>query len=260
MGEKKVTGMLLGLTAVLLLPSCGVRNVAPASGTTRGTVAFGADPSVSVPLFPASSGSGVAQERKYWQAPQCGLQVGFSGDYGKETFRHDQNFESERSVVYSDVQNRSVEAAVCACADYSDITRPLANSFTEKALRDGGFTMTRIAYIEKSPLGSFSDAEGTSADPSGPTRMRLRTYWRSKCASSVFAGGPLNSQPSGGRGVDFLNAVSELGPAASAAPPSPAPGETPLAAKMRELKRMHEEGLITQDEYDAKRKTLLNAM
>jgi membrane protease subunit (stomatin/prohibitin family) len=59
---------------------------------------------------------------------------------------------------------------------------------------------------------------------------------------------------------DAMQSAPAAAPAAPAPVAAPAPAENPVAAKLRQLKGMMDEGLISQDEFNAKRQKLLDEM
>jgi len=59
---------------------------------------------------------------------------------------------------------------------------------------------------------------------------------------------------------DAMAQPAPAAPAAAAAPAAPAPAASPVAEKLRQLKGLLDEGLISQDEFNAKRQKLLDEM
>jgi hypothetical protein len=215
------------------------------------------------PLFPLTPTS--AAQRKIWQPAHCtGLESSFSSAYSPYTQEVAPNTTSSEQVKYSDISGHYQEDSECVCtrgARMQDITRAQASSAMTELLGKKDFTVKSISNFD-GQLGKATDFVAATPSPFGEYTVVGRLFWIDDCVFGVVAGWlEKDSDAMKGQGIAFLNSAQ---PRSShpvfQQPDSTTSAEGGVAQRLRELQNLRDQKLITAEEYEAKRKAILNGL
>lgn len=201
----------------------------------------------------------VSADGKRTTFDNCKLAVVFSGvakwDKKPNTSRVAYDISTNEDYIYE--ENTYAEAAGCAC--FKTLI-PSANTKTlgiltitdELTAMDAKITST--SWNETGEFGKNLAWEASMPSPSGPITLIGKLIYQPKCVFRVVS--VTNDARRLAQGRQFFNTVSAETTAPSL-PTSVSPSNTP--ERLQQLKDVFDKGLITRDEYDSKRKSLLDA-
>lgn len=317
----------VGLTLLLLLgcvvpPNGGFPAQWPPAGAAHGgrpglAAPAGAAPAADLAAAAPSAGPITLPplnlpRREDWSSASCpDLTVTFSGAAQPVRTASSEAASFQEARHYR--ENDYYEIAECFCAkggDLAETTRPAAEAIMAQTARQfaemSRVRVRRTSFVEDSPLGKYSELDGTAGTQFVPATVVLRTYWRGQCsmriATMAGAGAEMRArefmnslretvppvatapaaQPAAGAantlGLDARvrprPAMLRQGPFTAVAAPPPAAGADTAsgasvgggsvppeaASRLRQLKELRDGGLLGPEEYEAKRRAILDSL
>lgn len=212
-------------------------------------------------IFPAADTVSLADGQD-WTAGSCEYNVTFSGtptDVSKSKALENVT-EDDHAMQYQ--EQSYVESARCQC--YKDrfpsqVTKYQALTSLNQELTDKDMIVHKSSFSEVSPLGKYVELEGKTPSALGDLTLRLKAYLQKKCLL-VTTAISLTTGPDTARAIAFLNSTRD--PRAPKPMPivSPVPQRNDAASRLRALKDLLDQNLITPVQYNAERQSIIDGM
>jgi hypothetical protein len=157
-----------------------------------------------------------------------------------------------------------VEIAECGCPKSdntipANITKYQSNSGINKFMKERDYNVTKSAYIENSALGKTAEFEGITPSAQGEQISRGRLYYGSQCIASVTVT-TLRTSGDAPRAIAFLNSARKLSTSITLPTVIPAAQATDAVSRLKALKDLLDQKLITPSQYEAKRQSIVDGM
>jgi len=151
----------------------------------------------------------------------------------------------------------TVLLSMCGCSntlDLGSIPEAVAVPGLQWQLRSGGGKVSNAEFADDGANGKLFSATMETDGPQGHLQLRARANYFGKCSFLVGGGGRIGEFD--GYAVSrFMESARRIG--APAAPPRTA---NDTARWLEELKDLRDRDLITQEEYETRRKAILDAL
>jgi hypothetical protein len=216
-------------------------------------------PSYTESIFPAISTSRPTNSQD-WKLDRCGYTVTFSGkpvDFTNDVPQV--NLSYDYSLKYAEAEYEEVAECGCpkkATAIPSNITKSQSNYFLSQFMKERDYKLIKAAYLEKSPQGKIAEFEAQSPSMLGELVARGRIYYGSECITSLMVT-MLRTDVEVPRAFAFMNSPRKPSPLTSSPPTAPS---VDASSRLKALKDLLDQKLVTPAEYDAKRRAIIDGM
>jgi hypothetical protein len=221
-------------------------------------------PSSSTSIFPMADGTR-PENGEDWTSGQCEYAVTFSGKPSQVAASSE--YVQMKYISPTAKGNARSEEANCRCrsnATPSNITRVQSTEGFGGLIKKMDHNILNSSFVETSPLGKFAEFESIAPSVGGDHISRARFYYGKKCFFILEVLAPrADDDPS--RAFAFLNSTRLNSPRNLTVPNSlpsanPTPQTNDAASRLKALKQLLDQKLITPAEYDAKRQSIIDAM
>jgi hypothetical protein len=225
-------------------------------------------PTQAETIFPATAGS--VTNGHEWNSGKCEYVARFSGaPSAKRDVTTPKPFELDTAAEFKDNDSngvtRYVETAACECSTSStvvpsDTTKLVAVSDVQEFMRKLEVKNPKTSFMVNSSSEKILEVEGLTGSMLGDVLLRLKYYYTKKCVLQLITVTFASDSAANNKSLAYLN--SPRNPRAPTIPAVAIPASQPTdaATRLKALNDLLDQKLITKDEYNAKRKAILDGM
>jgi len=226
-------------------------------------------PAYAVSIFPVAESTRSPANGHDWKSDRCDYSITFSGvpiDVSKEVPQSNLSYVYSMQYIENNIEGnykKYSEDAQCACPKNngtpSNITKYQSAQAFGGAIKTMDYSIVKSSFIETSPLGKFAEFEATSPSMMGEIIARMRIYYGKQCIFVVTTEA-LRAGDDAPRAIAFLNSARNPNVPQSLPVANPPPQANDAASRLKALKDLLDQKLITPVQYEAKRQAIIDGM